>query len=255
MRIPSVAALALLALPLAASAQIYDDFNDGNDTGWTRFSPLTAVGAPATYSFPGANSYRIQSPASPNPATFGAARAGSFRATSYTDFFQAVDIVNWDPSSSDMVMGMVARASQIGLGSTDGYISILETDGNVYIFSITNEAPSALPIATSSIGVPLDLAKDYRMTFSGQGNVFTTQIYNLTDNILLSTISGSDGLYASGTSGVFAFDGSDAANRTVDATFDNYLSAVPEPASTGMLIVGAVGLLARRSRKSALVQA
>ena len=60
------AALVLGALPLAAQV-IEDDFNDGNDAGWSRYLPLQDLGAPATFSFPNGNSYRIQSGASPLP--------------------------------------------------------------------------------------------------------------------------------------------------------------------------------------------
>ncbi len=38
-----------------------DDFNDGNDVGWTRYNVLAQVGFPATYSFPNGG-YRMETP-------------------------------------------------------------------------------------------------------------------------------------------------------------------------------------------------
>src|SRR5437870_8481172 len=90
--------LLLAATPSALVAQS-DDFNDGNDTGWTRYSPLAPYGVPGVFSFPNGG-YRIQTTApSPSPTQLGNGRAGSLRLdTSYTDFFVSVDLVNWNDS-------------------------------------------------------------------------------------------------------------------------------------------------------------
>src|SRR6266581_6300145 len=44
-------ALACVTFPRNSLAQS-DDFNSGNDTGWTRYDPLAAFGGGATFSFP-----------------------------------------------------------------------------------------------------------------------------------------------------------------------------------------------------------
>ena len=54
----------------AASAQLQQDsYDDGNDDGWDRFSPLDIVGASSIFTFPeyqgGGHGYRLQSPAPP----------------------------------------------------------------------------------------------------------------------------------------------------------------------------------------------
>src|SRR5438552_13274739 len=88
--------ITLLALQPNARGQS-DDFNDGDDNGWTRFD-LSAppAGFPAsTYSFPddgsGGKAYRIFSPAPPS-GDYGPARFGSFQTNVYSDFYAAVDL-------------------------------------------------------------------------------------------------------------------------------------------------------------------
>src|SRR5262249_36264177 len=72
--------LALTGLTATARADVilFDDFNDGNDDGWTRYSPLAPFGAPGTFSFP-SGGYRIQAAPSPDLAALGPGRAGSAR--------------------------------------------------------------------------------------------------------------------------------------------------------------------------------
>src|ERR1043166_4305869 len=85
----SLLALSLMVLPCSLKAQS-DDFNDGNDNGWTRYDPLggLGLGAQATYTFPNGG-YRIQAMSNPAfPSAVGPARAGSVRQdVSYTDFY------------------------------------------------------------------------------------------------------------------------------------------------------------------------
>src|SRR5687768_6675880 len=68
----ALVAAALLAAPSVTFAQL-DNFNDGDDVGWTRYDPFVTFGAPATYSFPevpppeGNIAYQIVSQVAPNP--------------------------------------------------------------------------------------------------------------------------------------------------------------------------------------------
>src|SRR5688572_26097651 len=102
----------------AMGQSIFDDFNDGNDNGWTRISPLGGFGAAGTYSFPGGNSYQIFAPVSPQFNPLGPGRAASFRMDlTYTNFYQTVDLVNWDTTKNSMVMGMLARAKDVAPNS------------------------------------------------------------------------------------------------------------------------------------------
>src|SRR5215204_470972 len=118
-----------------------DDFNDGNDTGWVRYDPLGAVGAgPQTsWSFP-SGGYRIRASRNPAiPASAGPARGGSYHTNDYTDFYIAADIVNWD-ESLDQAIGLLARMTELGLGTTDGYALTYQVpDHDIDITRFTDE--------------------------------------------------------------------------------------------------------------------
>src|SRR5258708_1996342 len=78
----SIALVFLVPDLCRAQVLVSDNFNDGNDTGWTHFEPLAPFGAPGTFSFPNAD-YRIQATASPD-AMLGPGRAGSLRQDAST---------------------------------------------------------------------------------------------------------------------------------------------------------------------------
>ena len=129
-RIVAVVAFCIAALVARYSvAQIItDDFNDGNDAGWTRYDPVgMAIGGSfATFAFP-SGGYQVAAPVQEINPALGQARAGSFRLDlDCTDFYVAVDLVDWD-ESPDQLIGLMARASDFGPGMTDGYVLFYET--------------------------------------------------------------------------------------------------------------------------------
>lgn len=227
-----------------AAVTITDDFNDGNDTGWTRESSLAAFGAGGVFTFPGGNTYQVFAPASPAPA-LGPARVGTVRYDqSYTSFFVQADVLDWDAGNADMAMGLIGRGDNFGLGTTTGYFLALSANGDFNINRTTAEAPSTLAGGTT---VTLDVNAAYRMTFSGEGSILTAQLFNLTDLVTpIATVTSADATYSSGFSGLFVYDGSAAANRSATAVFDNYFSAIPEPATLSVL---GLGLLIIRRRR------
>jgi hypothetical protein len=236
----------LSAAPLARGQA--DDFNDGNDTEWTRYSPLAPFGAGATYSFP-SGGYKIAAPPSPDRGNLGPARAGSFRPNVYTRFYASVDLVNWN-DALDQAFGLLARVTTPGLGTTNGYAFTYATQGpSIDISRITAEAPAGV----AAMNFQLDPAQDYRLVFEGNGTTLTGSVYALSDlSTPLATISGDDATYASGISGLVIFDntGSTSPGVGADATFDNYVAAVqiPEPGSAGLLLVVGAWALRRRRR-------
>jgi len=207
-----------------------DDFNSGTDSpNWFQYDPLAAAGAPVgTWSFPGGNTYRIQSSPSPNPTVLGPGRAGSIRIDmDYTDFYVCVDIVNWD-SSLDQNFGILARLTQVGLGTTDGYAMTYQVaDQDLAITAFTNEDPD-LPGRVGPLGsVTLVPGFSYRFAFLGQGQQLTARVYQLPNlDVPLTEITGTDANFNAGECGLIAFS---EANVNTDVTFDNYLASDVEP--------------------------
>jgi hypothetical protein len=210
-----------------------DDFNDGNDAGWTRYDPIGSHPSfpdIATFSFP-SGGYRIQTATSPMPAAVGPGRAAALRnGTTYTDFFISVDVVDWKDDTRQ-AFGILARVQDIGLGTTDGYAFTYErgsgvsmTSGDSHITRIVNEGGPQLPTEPSAYH--LDPAKDYRFTFTGRGPNLKGRIYELPNvETPILTITSSDSMYTSGVCGLITFDNSGGTGVT-DATFDNYNAAV-----------------------------
>lgn len=242
----------LLTVPLIRAQTIVDNFDDGNATGWTLANPL----GNANYSFPGGTSFRIQAPISPDPGTVGPARAGAIRTdTTLGDFTITVDLVDWDNSSSThQAIGIIARAAQIGAGTTDGYFLHYDPYGSsghsrLWIDGLTDETP----FVNNSVAMsPLDPAQDYRLEFIGAGDLLTGRIYALNNlTTVLYEVTLSDATYLTGYAGLLVSDQGalQTGNQSADATFDNFsaVAAVPEPSTYAMLAgLGALGVVMLR---------
>jgi len=252
-------AMVMLALVAPARAgQISDDFTDGNDSvnpTWTRYHPLDSlppplVSSPATFSFPGGNTYRIQASAATAPGTTGPARAASFlNSLNVSSFNVSVDLVDWN-NGINQAFGVLARLSNIGPGMTNGYaLTYSPTLGTIDMTRITAESGQNNGLGSAQIA--LDPSKDYRLVFTGVGTSLTGAVYDLTDlTTPLATIpTKDDATYANGVTGVFVFDNSSGGAGPADATFDNYSAtdAVPEPAGAAVGgLLALFGLAARR---------
>ena len=217
-----------LVAPVLSAQVIEDDFNDGNDSGWERYAPLAALGAPATFSFPGGSRYRIQSPPSPDAALAGPARAGAHRAnTVYEAFRVEVDLVAWN-NGLEQDIGVLGSLGEVGPGTTNGYAlsySYTTEEEALFISVLSGEQPNSL----GSASVTLIPGQRYRMVFQGFFDVdefygqLCGEIFSLNDlETPLATVFGSNFDYPSGTCGVFTNSITDT-GRT-DATFDNYFS-------------------------------
>lgn len=215
MKLLFLVALFLTILPLHAQT---DDFNDGNDAGWTRFAPLLATGT-TTYTFPNGG-YRLSSGPSPNPQNFGPARAAAFRqADSYTDFFISADITGWDPAT-DTSLGFLARLQpNPAPGNVSGYsLTYQGNDRDIEINRISAEAPTK--ISAGRILINLDPAKIYRLVFFSYGEHLEGRVYEVTNlaNPLV-TVTATDSDFTAGTNGLIVFS---EQNTLSAATFDNY---------------------------------
>ena len=233
-RVALLCAVALASQTTSVLAES-DDFDDGDDVGWTRYSPLAPFGVPGMFSFP-SGGYRIQTTApSPSPAQLGAARVGSYRTTSYTDFYISIDIVNWN-DSLPQASGILARIGTPGLGTTTGYAftwsrGTSATDGDMDISRITAEAATgASGQASANDKYHFVPGRKYRMVFIGRGSLLEGRLYELPDVTTPKVIvTANDATYPSGVSGLVVYDNSSAANNLTDTTFDNFVNLDVEP--------------------------
>jgi hypothetical protein len=229
-------ALALGGQSLKAQS---DDFNDGNDNGWTRYDPLgTVVPGFAKYQVTN-GAYRISVPASPNTA-FGPARAGALRTeVTYSNFFVSVDLIDWN-ETVNQAFGIIARVKEPGLGSTDGFAMTYDFGGqDIDITWFTDERTSTG--FGGGIGSGPDKitnfvhGKVYRFEFVGKGDLLKARVYRLPDNInpiasISGTAVGTPATYVSGLAGLLVYDNTSAMTGIADATFDNYIALDYEPA-------------------------
>lgn len=209
-----------------------DDFNDGNDDGWERYDALAPLGMRATYSLAN-GAYRIQTTYLGGSAQL-TGRSGSLRPEIYSDFYAAVDIVQWNETLPQS-FGLLARVQTPGLGTTTGYAFTWDrgnptnaTAGDVDISRITGEAPSGVTVMGSD-SIHFETNKTYRMVFIGRGTSLEGRVYELPDTTTpVITITGSDPTYPSGQNGLVVFDNSSGRSQT-DATFDNFYATDIEP--------------------------
>jgi len=236
-----------------------DDFNDGNDTSpvaWFHYDAISAIfGASAqdTWTFPNGNSYRLQASATASPGTTGPARVSSFPPNSYTDFYVAVDLVNWDNTYSQ-AMGILARAGnfgRFGFPTTAGYMFIYVNgavtggqDNFIAIARLQNDAqtrgiPGSSGTTSEFHGITLNPANKYRLVFIGKGTHLEGRVYQLPDvHTPIAVVSGNTAgdtvQLTGGQCGLFAFNVADEAMvdfaGSADVTFDNYVatSSVPD---------------------------
>lgn len=227
----------VLFVPTDVGITYFDPFQDGDDTNpapaWNRYNPI-GVGS---FSFPGGNTYRIQSGPSPDPGTFGQGRAGSIKPGSFADFYVSVDVVSWNDTIKQ-VFGVLARVQNPGPGTTTGYMFSYDrgnvassTAGDMDIIRLDGELPTVLPNLTGTDSIHFDPTKQYRIVFMGSGGNFTGQVYQLPDTSNpLVNITATDANYPSGSSGlVVANNNSPTYDGGADATFDNFLSTTAEP--------------------------
>ncbi len=201
-----------------------DNFDDGNDTGWLHYSPLTEFGAGAAFTFPNGG-YQIAAPGSPAPDLLGVQRAGSLRPeTIYTRLRASVEIEGWD-NGVNQSLGLIARVSKLGLGTTQAYTYNYNTfSGYHQLNLVANEAPER---EVNESPFKIDPTQRYRLVFTLVGAKLLGQMYATTNqSIPIHSVFGEDDRHASGTSGVFAF--ALVAQGGVGARFDNYSSVVPE---------------------------
>jgi hypothetical protein len=232
-----------------------DNFDSGVlDPAWKRsqFSP-----ALVNLSFPDGptgKALRIQA----NPVPNQAPAAGMlYRDELYTNFYMAVDVVDWPGTDKNQAIVLLARAhitanplettgiimnydaSQYGENPTD------RRQGQLQINMVTNNPPFGTKTLTVA-EVTLQPGRPYRFVFEGVGPNYTGRIYDLHDLTRpLVTIEANDEVqgslsgggsvffepgtgFKSGVSGILSFS-RQGNTGTTDVTIDNYFVAAADP--------------------------
>lgn len=241
-------ASALLAIAFSATATVAfgqsDNFDDGNDAGWTRLDPtaiLNFFGVPgtyATYTFPATSTgigYRMATTPPPIDDA-GPGRAFGYRNEDYSRLQVGADVSDW-PTGVDEAFGLLIRAGNIGIGSTTGYVmNYNAADGNLQINSITEESPDTI----GQTAIPLNPANGpYRFVGTASDDLFVVQVFRVSDTVNpLGSVIARSTTYASGKAGVFVFDRNDPASeyQPTAVTFDNYSAAAPAAGSVPYLV-------------------
>ncbi len=230
--------LVFVPTPTRVESTVFDNFNDGNDSAptatWSHYDPIGT----GSWSFPEGNKYRIQSAASPDPGTFGQGRAGSLLPSSYSDFYVSVDVAGWDPSIHQ-ILGVLARVTNPGPGSTSGYLFSHDsgdptsaTAGDMDIVRLDGEVPTVLQNLTGNDAIHFETNKQYRIVFIGMGTNLIGKVYELpnTSSPVVDLSAGDDG-FTSGAVGLMVANNATSSgyDGPADATFDNFLVTTAEP--------------------------
>jgi len=97
-----------------------DNFNDGNDNGWTHYLTTSSNTPAMNQNLDGTNSaYRLTSDFGTSTATSGRAAGFLMSAPSLSDFIVSADLVDWDNTQSQQ-MGVMARVQSPILTSDTG---------------------------------------------------------------------------------------------------------------------------------------
>lgn len=215
MNVKPLALLILATLLAPASADDETNFSATPPGTWQRYAPLSILGL-GNFNFTGGVA-RLTCGV-PAVSTFGPARLALFAPTTYTQTVVSADLIAW--SSARNIPGIIARAGNIGLGTTRGYsFGFIPSTGETAIHRLTGEIPT--PISTVTF-IPVIPGRSYRIVLICAGSNITGRIFDLTD---LSTpvieLNAVDSTYTSGVTGIL--NSADTA-AAIDATFDNYLA-------------------------------
>ena len=209
----------LFLLPVVSYGQISDDFNDDFDEeSWQNLNPLKDF-VDWAY-FLNDSTYRMISGASPDPDALGQARIGAMRKdANYSAFRVGVDLAPFDPAIEQDV-GVLARITTAGLGTTSGYAATIDTDeSRIYIARIDLEQPTTF----GEVDSPLDPEKNYRLVFHGYEGRFLAEVFDVTNlTTPLFFAEGEDDTYQSGPAGLFGAAGQPDGN--INFAFYNYES-------------------------------
>ena len=221
-----------------AHADFTDNFHSG-DNAWTRYSPLTPFGTPASFSFPGAG-YQISAPQSLAPIQLGDGRGASFvTGESYGDFSLSVDLIAG--GAAPQFAGAFVRVSTPVLGTLNGYaVGYDYGSSRLTIYKLVNEASvGAIGAQATSPVLILHSSDVYTISYTALGSFQQATLTDKTTGLLVTTVSGTDSTYSRGQVGLGVALSSTAPGLTASETFGHFsVVTIPEPETWALVLVG-----------------
>jgi hypothetical protein len=233
--------LALLALPADVCSQSdnfdsYANVAQFTAAGW-KLSALSPALVTTTFPATGkGKAVRVQ--ANPVPGTAPAIGMW-YRTNEYTDFFVAIDVVDWPGTDKNQAMVLFGRLTDGNTGTVPANLNpanaqgmICNYDASQYgekagdrrqgQFQINRVSPGFATTTLAVTEITFIPGRSYRILLTGHGSAFTAQAYDLFDlTAPLVTLTADDPSYTTGACGFLAFS-RQGNTGTADATFDNY---------------------------------
>jgi hypothetical protein len=170
------------------------DFSSGpgSEAGWFHYNPAVDGGQTPTWTFPqdgsGGFAYRMTGPPMNCNGLFN--RGGSYRTEQYADFFEAVDVLNFETNSFENFAVVGARITTPGALQTGGYF-VLQSLGSP---RVRQQIMGAMEFSGEVNATFLDLysggaaliatfgpSRQVRIAVFATNDVFTAELYDRTD--------------------------------------------------------------------------
>ena len=232
------ACILLLGSTPKAAAQS-DNFDSGTlSPNWQQLAINPALYSLTFPTFGTGKALRIQGNPYP-PASFPAA-VGLFQTNLYTDFYEAVDLVNWVVEDQAVVLwGRFTPGGATGLDGGSGVIFNYDVaqdgetagDRNGGEIQINTLQPGFATSTKAACEMTLVPGHSYRFVFKCVGQVYTGQIYDwndLTSPLVTVQFTDTAATFTSGECGLLSFSRNGIVGTT-DVTIDNYYAAATDP--------------------------
>jgi hypothetical protein len=250
-RVMRVVAGAILCLAMAGSVSaqlLSDDFNDGNDEGWTHVDLLSLTGVGTTDYSASSGSYVISSQEELPVLAQDCNGGGTF----------------WTPSLSDPLFaeGVVRATVRLDNEISNAFIGLrLDAAGNGYDFAVNNSSDRifidrlvgfvGLQDGLSSMPFELVPGQDYIIQGTALGPNLSMKIWKVGDpEPAEPQLTGVDATYTVGAVWLATYYcATPPEGGQISARFDNVTFQVPEPSAFSLALLGFMALV-RSARRS-----
>ena len=182
--------------PPAGHYSLVDRFPNPNDVGWTRFNPFASFGVFNGFTVTTNGLYFLTAAPSPIPKSLPATVAALRPEVDWSDFQSTVDFTGWATSAkTNCYILSIARAHTNNDNTLDFYSLRVVPSGNgnipgtaPYPFLILDRWEHGVRTRTNCEAnlqaiTFLDPAQTYRLVFTGQGDLLTGRLYEVSDSV------------------------------------------------------------------------